>query len=438
MTEKNDDPKAWLAAQFAASGDDNPPSESEQPPSVEAASDSSRRVWSIDNDLPLRRPQLPTGSGYAWGLTPSGGQVPDAPAAGEPSSPVPPAVTSPGAPVAAVDREAPASLPPASPPPEERPLPVPIVRAFYPEPSAAATGQVPPVSPSASASPSAVAAGPTPSAAGPPSASASGGDSAQPVPSSTIGIRPAPVPREQSVANSPAEVASTTSIPTIEEVLDSPSPRRAAREAASLEAAAREAAAREATLRGESQPELTRPSDQTGEPLSTRQLDEFAPAAAVPATAPLSAEFPHTQFPVSELPNPGRERSQPDPLNAGESSHPTVTPIDDRPAPVFVDSVDEDSRESTEANAQKSRSGDTQQPGSAQQFPLLFTSTDPAAPAGDWRAGDQAADPGATDRRSSSAGAEGAPKPRNQRIVLFVLIGLVIALGLVLAANFLL
>ena len=417
MTEKNDDPKAWLAAQFAASGDDNPPSESEQPPSVEAASDSSRRVWSIDNDLPLRRPQLPTGSGYAWGLTPSGGQVPDAPAAGEPSSPVPPAVTSPGAPVAAVDREA-----PASPPPEERPLPVPIVRAFYPEPSAAATGQVPPASPS-SASLSAVATGPTPSAAGPPSASAFGGDSAQPVPSSTIDISVALVPREQSVANSPAEVASTTSIPTIEEVLDSPSPRRAAREAAALEAAAREA-----TLSGESQAESTRPSDQTGGSLSTRQLDEFAPAAAVPATAPLRAE----------LPNPGPERLQPAPLNAGESSHPTVTPIDDRHAPVFVDSVDEDSRESTEANAKKSRSGDTQQPGSAQQSPLLFTSTGPAAQAGDWRAGDQAAAPGVTDRRSSGAGAEGAPKPRIQRIVLFVLIGLVIALGLVLAANFLL
>ena len=424
MTDKNDDSQAWLAGQFAASGDENTPSENEQPPTVEATSGSLQRVWSIDNDLALRRPQLPAGSGYAWGLTPGGAQVPD-PAAAEPSSLVPPTVTPP---VAAVDREAPA--PP--PPPGIRPLPAPVpgVRAFYPEPSVI-SGQVPPAAPSASAA----ALGPILSAAGPPATPAPGADSSQPVPSTSVDVPPASVPPVRPVTSSPAEVESTSSIPTIEEVLDSPSPRRAAREAAILEAAAREAAAREATLRREAPPESARSFDQTGEPLAVHQPDESAQVAAALNARPISEGLPATPFPNSEHPNSGPERSQPVPLNARESSHPTVSPFGDPHAPVFID---EAAQESTAANAKMSRSTDAQQPGSAPQVPVLVPSTDPAAQAGVWREGDEAAASGAMGPRSSSANADDTPKPRNQRVVLFVLIGLVVALGLVLAANFLL
>ena len=252
-TKPDDDPAAWFAAQLAASADEGSITDSSQPvtPESEALGSGNTPVAAprpsqtgIDRNLPLRRPVLPSANSFTWGLSPSGagGAHPDGDAnTGEDGV------------AAATAAPIPDTSTPAAP-----------VRPFFPAPVAAP----PALSESPDSRAAQVASVPPVSAARP----------VYPV----YPVPPVSAPGDVSgAATSPDIAALTAAIPTIQEVLDSPSPRRAAREAAAREAALREASERGASIQPQPQPQSKlQPEDARAPQLDSQPESTHEPVSA--------------------------------------------------------------------------------------------------------------------------------------------------------------
>ena len=447
MTHKDDDPGQWLAAQFASKGDDagtaddSPPTrrvgndDSSTPDPAGAAPGESPRINQFGkNSLPLRRPVLPTGGGYTWGLTPGGGAGPDT------SVPAARPYSVPG-PVAAVS--------------------TPASRPFFPE-----------ATPPAAANIAVVAADTQADEATDRAPESDNEHGLLPeLPASTPVALPSaapvsPAPAPDLIApnfSAPTDAVPSEAIPTIQEVLDSPSPRRAAREAAAREAAAHAAAVRSS---GETPPQpapapaapaatAVRPPAPAIVPAETGMPTEpIAPASPIPATgfatsggvAPTSnvdvpsgtttAEMRALFGELSE-----ETRALPAPPDSREHLPAESAPSDAPSAYVFDPNTQffVDQSSSSRGNAPRD-SGVGTDPASgsiAMDWPKQASYQKPSyQKQGNQK---QSKQQQSEQQQSKQQQRDPTPKePRNPRLVLFALLGLVVVLGVVLAANFVL
>ena len=461
MTHKDDDPGQWLAAQFASKGedagtaDDSPPTrrvsndDSPTPDPAGAAPGESPRINQFGkNSLPLRRPVLPTGGGYTWGLTPGGGAGPDASVRAARPYSVP-------GPVAAVST-------PASRPffPDATPPAVANIAGVAADTQAdEATGRTPesdnehgllpePPASATVAPPSAASVSPEPAPAlTTPSFTAPGFTA----PGFSAPSFSAPTPSDPA----PANAAPSEAIPTIQEVLDSPSPRRAAREAAAREAAAHAAAARSS---GETSPQpppapaatAVRPPSPIIVPAEPAvPIESVAAASPIPATgfaasggvapssnvdvpsgtttAEMRALFGELSEETRAVPVPPDSREHP-PAESAPADAPAVYEFN--PNTQFF--VDQSS--SSQANAPRN-SGEATNPASASTAMDWPKQASYQQPSSQKQAKQKQGKQKPSKQQQSDQTSKG---PRNQRVVLFVLLGLVVVLGVVLAVNFVL
>ena len=484
MTHKDDDPGQWLAAQFAPKGDEAGTTDDSQPsrrasnddsptpdPAGAAPGESPRTTQFGKNSLPLRRPVLPTGGGYTWGLTPGGGVGPDGSVPPARPYPEPP-------PVAAVST--PASRPSF---PEAKPASVANDanhandandanhandandantaadtqaddatgrppepdngHGLLPEPPASVTVAPPSAAP---VSPAPVSPAPPPALMAPgfsaptfsaPTFSAptfSAQPLAHPAPSDPAPSVPAPSDTAPS-DTAPSDPAPSDAIPTIQEVLDSPSPRRAAREAAAREAAAHAAAARSG---GGTPPQLPPAPAETAVRPPAPVIVPAEPGVPVEPIDP-APPIPATGFAASGGPAPSSDVDVPSGTTTaemralfGELSE------DTRALPASQNSREHPPAESAPSDAPSAYVFDP----NAQFFVGQSSSSQVNAPRSTGDATDPASGPLAGDwpkQANYQQQSDQRPKgPRNQRVVLFVLLGLVVVLGVVLAVNLLL
>ena len=442
MTHKDDDPGQWLAAQFASKGDDAGTADDSSParrannddspapdPAGAEPGESPRINQFGKNSLPLRRPVLPTGGGYTWGLTPGGGAGPDAS--------VPPARPYPVlGPVAAVSTAA--------------------SRPFFPEATPPAVANSAPVAADTQAD---EATGRTPKPDNEHGVLPEPPASAAVAPPSPAPVSSAPAPSLTAPSfSAPTDPASSDAIPTIQEVLDSPSPRRAAREAAAREAAAHAAAARSS---GETPPQpppaatAVRPPSPIIVPVERAvPIEPIAPAPPIPATgfatsggvaptsnvdvpsgtttAEMRALFGELSEETRALPAPPDSREHL-PVESAPSDAPAAYVFD--PNTQFF--VDQSS--SSRGNAPRD-SGVGTDPASgsiAMDWPKQASYQKPSyQKQGNQK---QSKQQQSEQQQSKQQQRDPTPKePRNPRLVLFALLGLVVVLGVVLAANFVL
>ena len=446
MTHKDDDPGQWLAAQFASKGDDagtaddSPPTrrvgndDSSTPDPAGAAPGESPRINQFGkNSLPLRRPVLPTGGGYTWGLTPGGGAGPDT------SVPAARPYSVPG-PVAAVS--------------------TPASRPFFPE-----------ATPPAAANIAVVAADTQADEATDRAPESDNEHGLLPeLPASTPVALPSaapvsPAPAPDLIApnfSAPTDAVPSEAIPTIQEVLDSPSPRRAAREAAAREAAAHAAAVRSS---GETPPQpapapaapAVRPPAPAIVPAETGMPTEpIAPASPIPATgfeasggvapssnvdvpsgtttAEMRALFGGLAEETRALPVPPDSREYP-PSESAPPNAPGAYVFDPN-TQFFVDQSP-----SSQANALRN-SGEATDPASgsmAMDWPKQASYQQPnnqkQGKPKQSKQKQQQSDQQQPDQQQRDPTRK---EPRNPRVVLFVLLGLVVVLVVVLAVNFVL
>ena len=286
-------------AEPAAPGPPAPPAAAEAAATAaSAASAASEQIVSAPE--PMRRASSPvaaTGASFTWGLRPTGGPLEREPDAVVPVSffPVPAAAR----PAVAPNDDAPQAAAPVS-----------AAAAAAAPVSAASAAATAPVSAAAAAAPVSAAAAPLSAAAAPVSAAAAPvSAAAPPEPARPFYPPPPAISRTTPLASEPfvepvaaltpsAEPTQPDGTPgptmSIAEVLDAPSPRRAAREVA-----AREEAAREAATRGDlapDQPGADEPHDDGIDdpvdphaPFTPQSSGPFTPQSTFPFAAPGAA-----------------------------------------------------------------------------------------------------------------------------------------------------
>ena len=472
MTHKDDDPGQWLAAQFASksedagTADDSPPTrrvgndDSSTPDPAGAAPGEAPRINQFGKSrLPLRRPVLPTGGGYTWGLTPGGGAGPDASVPPARPDPVP-------GPVAAVSTPASRPFFPEATPPAAANIAAVAAdkqadeatarttgsdneHRLLPEPPASAT-VVPPSPASVSPAP---APGPTAPSLAAPGLSAPGFSA----PGLSAPAFSVPTPSDQA----PSNAAPSEAIPTIQEVLDSPSPRRAAREAAAREAAAHAASARSS---GETSPQpapaatAVRPPApaivpaEPGMPMepiaaaSPIPVTGFAASGGVPPSSNVDVPSGTTTAEMRALFGELSEETRVLPVPPDSRDHPPAESVPPNAPGAYVFNPNTqffvDQSPSSQANAPRN-SGDATNPASGSttmDWPKQASYQQPSyQKKGKQKQGKQSkqqqSDQQQSDQQQSDQTSKG---PSNQRVVLFVLFGLVVVLGVVLVVNFVL
>ena len=467
MTHKDDDPGQWLAAQFASksedagTADDSPPTrrvgndDSSTPDPAGAAPGEAPRINQFGkNSLPLRRPVLPTGGGYTWGLTPGGGAGPDASVPPARPDPVP-------GPVAAVSTPASRPFFPEAKPPAAANIAAVAADTQADEATARTTesdnehGLLPEPPASATVAPrSAASVSPAPALTAPSPAA----------PGLSAPAFSAPTPSDPA----PSDAAPSEAIPTIQEVLDSPSPRRAAREAAAREAAAHAAAARSS---GETSPQpapaaaatTVRPpapaivSAEPGMPAepivaaSPIPVTGFAASGGVPPSSNVDVPSGTTTAEMRALFGELSEETRASPVLPDSRDHPPAESVPPNAPGAYVFNPNTqffvDQSPSSQANAPRNL-GDATNPASGSttmDWPKQASYQQPSyQKKGKQKQGEQSKQQQSDQQQSKQQQSkrqqsdQTSKAPRNQRVVLFVLLGLVVVLGVVLVINFVL